>query len=197
MSRNPDPARSPGAPMAGNPGGVRVRTGHITARHPHPAAVPPIPEAWGPHHSSPGWWRNRFLLQWRRRGGRSAVSGARVSRRLRWARVSRRLRWAGVSRRLRRTRIARRRILLGGGRRQQCQQDCRDCQKAALAPGSSNERYRDHSDFHRVDRLFSPLSNARSCRVVSCPRTGSAMACSRLCAPFHSVDGRTCPSLPI
>lgn len=36
----------------------------------------------------------------------------------------------------------------------------------------------------------------QSNRVVSCPRTGSAIACSRLCAPFHSDGGRTAPSLP-
>ncbi len=40
-------------------------------------------------------------------------------------------------------------------------------------------------------------SSDGSCRVVSCPRTGSAMASSRLRAPFHSLGGRTCPSLPI
>ena len=46
-------------------------------------------------------------------------------------------------------------------------------------------------------RSIQPLSSAGSCNVVSCPRTGSASASSRLRAPFHSLAGRTCPSLPI
>ncbi len=40
------------------------------------------------------------------------------------------------------------------------------------------------------------LSSVGSCSVVSWPRTGSAIAAARLCAPFHSPDGRTAPSLP-
>jgi hypothetical protein len=49
-----------------------------------------------------------------------------------------------------------------------------------------------------IDRGYlSPLSSAGSCNVVSCPRTGSAMASSRLRAPFHSAGGRTYPLLPI
>ena len=39
-------------------------------------------------------------------------------------------------------------------------------------------------------------SSERSCTVVSCPTTGSAIAASRLVAPFHSSAGRTRPSLP-
>ena len=197
MSRDPHPGRSTGAPMAGNPHSVRVRTGQIATRHPHPAATPPIPIAWCPRHRASGGRWNRFLLYWRWRGRRPAVSRARVGRRLRWTGIRRRLHLTRVRRRLRGARITRRWILLSGGRRQQRQHDRQDRQATALALSSDNERGRDRLDFHWVDRLFSPLRRAGSCRVVSCPRTGSAMACSRLWAPFHSVDGRTCPSLPI
>ena len=213
MSRNPDPGRTPRTPMAGNPGGMRVRSGHVAARRPHPTAGPiPIPRC--PHHRGPGRRRwDYFLLQRRGRRGWSGVSGTSVGRglpwtgvgrRLRWIRVTRRLRWIRVTRRLRwirvtrwLCRIGRRWVLLGGRRRQQSQQDRQDHRVADPTQRTGGGPCRYRSDFHRVDGLFSPLSSAGSCRVVSCPRTGSAMASSRLCAPFHSVDERTCPSLPI
>ena len=37
-----------------------------------------------------------------------------------------------------------------------------------------------------------PPSSDLSCTVVSCPTTGSAIAASRLLAPFHCSGGRTC-----
>jgi fatty-acyl-CoA synthase len=39
-------------------------------------------------------------------------------------------------------------------------------------------------------------SSNRSCTVVSCPTTGSAIAASSVSAPFHSSGGRTLPSVP-
>jgi hypothetical protein len=42
-----------------------------------------------------------------------------------------------------------------------------------------------------------PCANDGSNREVSCPITGSAIAASRLCAPFHCSAGRALPSEPI
>ena len=55
------------------------------------------------------------------------------------------------------------------------------------------------SDRKRAPAMLTaqPLSSEGSCKVVSCPRTGSASASSRLRPPFHSAAGRTAPSLPI
>ena len=188
MSRNPDPGRSPGAPMAGNPGGVRIRARDIATRHPHPTAMAPVPVARRPHHRASGRRRDRFLLEWRRGGSRPAIFRTGVSRRLWPTGIRRRLHLTRVRRRLRRTRIGWCGILLGGGPRWRCQPD---------RQARYDKRCRCGSDFHQINVLSPPLSNAGSCRVVSCRQTGSAMACSRLCAPFHSDDGRTWPSLPI
>ena len=48
-----------------------------------------------------------------------------------------------------------------------------------------------------VEHQRSRSSSDESCKVVSWPRTGSAMASAKLRAPFHSLGGRTWPSLPI
>jgi len=195
VPRDPDPGRTTRAPMASDPGGMRVRTGHVTARRPHPTAGP-VPIARRPYHRRP-WGRrwNRFRLQRRGCHGWSGVSGTRIGRRLPGTGVSRRLCWIRVSRRL--CRIGRRRILLGGGRRHGSHQDPQDHRVAEPTQRAGREPCRYRCDFHRVECLFLPLSRVGSCNVVSWPRTGFAMASSRLCAPLHSVDGRTCPSLPI
>jgi hypothetical protein len=185
MSRNPNPARTLRAPMAWNPGCVRVRRRGIAARHPHPTAAAPVPVALRPHHRGAGRRWNRLPLQRRRWGGRPAISRTGESPRL-----------TRVARRLARTGIARWRILLGCRWGQRGQQRPQGRQIAGPTQRSDGPLlYRSNS--HRVGVLPLSSSSAGSCRVVSCPRTGSAMACSRLCAPFHLAEGRTFPSLPI
>src|SRR5208282_2230591 len=94
MTGDPDPAAVSRAPLTGNPGGVRIRTGGVSAGNPDPSVSAPAPISWLPNHRRPRRWRDHFLLG-RRRSGWSAVSRSRVTLRLSWTGVSLRLSWTG------------------------------------------------------------------------------------------------------
>src|SRR5208282_2050690 len=110
MTRDPDPAAVSWVPLTGNPGGVGVRTGGVTAGNPDPSVSGPAPISGLPNHRRPRRRRDHFLLGWWRSGW-SAVARTGVSLRLSWTGVSLRLSWTGVGLRLSWTGVGRRRIL--------------------------------------------------------------------------------------
>ena len=186
VPRYPDPPARPLRPVTRNPARAGIRAGDIASGYPDPAMSAPAPVAGLPDQCRPRQRRDHLLLGRRGSAGRPiAVSGIGIGRRLGGS-ITRRLTWS---------RIGRRRVLLCKRRWHPGEQSQGPDQGASARPGDSGGC---SGQDHGLQTLpVTRPSSDGSCRVVSCPRTGSAMASARLRTPFHSEGGRTCPSLPI
>jgi hypothetical protein len=186
MSGGPDPGAVSHMPPTWNPDRVRIGARGVTPRHPHPTPTGPVPETGCPYHRRPRRRRRDGLGLRRGRRHRRGGARSRVRRVLSRGILSRRVLSGGVLTRG----VLSRRILSRRGQRRYHEHH-QSWHAAAPAQGIAYGAGRRGSRLHRNERILSSSINLGSCRVVSCPRTGLAIASSRLCAPFHSDAGRT------
>jgi hypothetical protein len=196
VSGDPDPGAVSDAPPTWNPDRVSIGPRDVTPGHPHPTPAGPVPETGSPYHRGPRWGRRDGLGLRRGRRCRHDGAGSRVRRVFSWGILGRRILARRVlsrgilSRGILSRGILRRGVLSRRGRRRHHQHP-HGRQKAAPGQGTAYGADRRGSRLHRNECILSSSINLGFCRAVSCPRTGFAIASSRLCAPFHSDAGRT------